>query len=425
MKKSWFQTKSALARNLAVILLSFSGLVVEINYSVVAKGENSQPLAIPQHDPLLPPSNIERELSPLEKKRIKAEIARLETEAQEKFAQNQQEQAFKLWFRQLRLYRAISQQQEIITLGRVGAIAWQANLTEELKVISQRLNDIERQLNAQNKLTKELLTALGTSYQEVRYLDKAIAVYYSLLVQARQADDWEFEQKYLATLGELYLSKFDYVRGAIVYEELLKMTSNSDSKQNLDLYLSQLIKIYSYTGELKQAIVVKKQLIDYYLAQNNNEQIGALKISLGDDYQSIGEINLAVKSYREASKLGQSLQQLALTAEALEKLGSLYQKQQQYPLAIQIYQQLLDVETRAYNSYGVVTSYECLGQLYLLLKDYEQALTTFSQGLKVAQELNYQVSYFTELIDRVERKISNYTEEEKVEKVKKSIQSTI
>jgi tetratricopeptide (TPR) repeat protein len=425
MKNSWFQTRCYVALYLVVCLFSFGGVVIDIDDSVIAQTANSQPLAIPQNDPLLPPSKIKRELSPLERKRIRAEIARLETEAQEKLARNQPQPAFQLWFRQLRLYRAFNTQEEITALGRVGARAWQGNLTAELKVISQRLQDVDRELKASNNLTRELLIALGTSYRQVRDLDRAIATYHNLLIQTRQADDWQLEQKYLAILGKIYLSKFDYAQAATVYEELLKVASNRDSQENLDFYLSQLIKIYSYTGELKPAIVVKKQLIDYYLAQNNNEQITALKISLGDDYQSIGKINLAIKSYREASTLGTSQQQLALTAEALKKLGSLYQKQQQYFLAIKVYRQLLNVENKAYNSYGLIASYERLGKLYLLLKDYQQALTTFSQGLEIARDLDYKIGHFIDLIERVEKKIGNYTEEKKVVKVKKSIQSTI
>ena len=59
-----------LTRNLVIILFSFSGLVVFNSDSAIAQTEVIEPLAIPQNDPLLPPSNLERELSPLEKKRI-------------------------------------------------------------------------------------------------------------------------------------------------------------------------------------------------------------------------------------------------------------------------------------------------------------------------------------------------------------------
>lgn len=405
-----FQVK-LLARRLSIILFSLSAIVVNCNidnsYSAIAQTENFQPLAIPQNDPLLPSDNIERELSPLEKKRIKAEIARLGTEAQKKLEQGQQKEAFKLWFRQLRLYRAISQLEEITTLGRVGSIAWQANLREELKVITQRLNDIYQELNWQNKLTqesKELLISLATSFKQVRHLDSAIAIYNRLLIQARQANDLQLEIKYLTTLGKLYLDKFDYVQAANIYEELLSIVNNSSARKNLDFYLNQLIKIYSYTKQPQQAILIKKQLINYYLSQKNNQQIGKLQISLGDDYQSVGETELAIKSYQEANILSESLQQLAITGEALDKLANIYQKQEQYLLAIQTYQKLLNVENRAYDSYGMIDTYEKLGKIYLIIEDDRQALLAFTEALKLAKSINYQIEYFTDLIYKIQNK---------------------
>lgn len=394
-----------LAPCLSIILFSSSGILGTFNCNrTLAQTNSVQPLAIPLQDPLLPPSNVERKLSPLEIKRVKSEIAILEKKAQEKLEQGDTQEAFKLWFRQLRLYRAIGELEEIITLGRVGARAWQANLTEELKVINQRLNDLAQKINQPQQGSEKLLIALGNSYQQIRSLDQAIAVYNNLLIRARQVDNFQLEEKYLAILGDLYLNKFDYLQAAIVYKELLDLANNSSDKKNLDSYLAQLIKIYNYTKQPQQAIIVKKQLIDYYLSQNNQEQIGKLKVLLGDDYQVTGEMNLAIKSYQEASIVSQSFQQLALAAEALNKLGIIYQKQKEYPLAIQTYQKLLKLETSANNVYGVMASYEKLGKIHFILEDYDQAFTDFNQALHIAQNLNYQVGYYTDLLNQVTEK---------------------
>lgn len=400
-----FQIK-LLTRNLVIILFSCSGIVVNINsYSVLAQTEASEPLAIPQNDPLLPPNNINRELSPLEKKRIKTEIETLEIEANSQLQQGQQKEAFTIWFRQLRLYRAISLSEEIIALGRVGEIAWQNNRGQELKVITQRLDSIYQEQKTNNNVTAKLLNILGTSAQQTRSLDKAIAIYNTLLTQARQGDNIQLEQQYLETIGKLYLDKFDYSQAANIYEELLTLNSGDITTTATEEYLSNLIDIYRYNKQPQKEIIVKKQLIDYYQAQEDNQKIAKLKVSLGDDYQTLGEIELAIQAYQEAIILGQSFQQIALTSETLTKLGRLYQRQEQYLLAIATYQQLLNVEKRAYNSYGVMNAYDRLGRLYLILENYEQAFTAFTQGLEIAQSLNYQVGYFTDLINQVEIKI--------------------
>ena len=404
-----FQIKP-LARNILIILLGFGWLVVDSNYYLVtAQTGTVDPLATPQNDPLLPPNNIERELSPLERKRIKAEIQALEIEANARLKQG--DGAFTLWFRQLRLYRAIDRVSEIIALGRVGETAWQINRSRKLRFINQRLNRIYEEQKAQNSLTTKVLTYLGTSYQQVRHFDMAISVYNDLLRNSRQADNWQLEQQYLETLGTLYLGKFDYPQAAIIYEELtaineanIKKNNTEELNQNTD-YLQKLIKIYSYTKETEKAIIVKKKLVALYLSRNILEPIAAIKASLGDDYQLLNQIELAINSYQEAVTLGRSWQQIALIGEVLEKLGNIYQQQKQYSLAIQTYEKLLQVETQAYNSYGVINSYDRLGKIYLILEEYQRALMAFNRGLEVARSLNYRVSYFTDLINLVTEKV--------------------
>lgn len=395
-----------LTRNLVIVLFGLSGLVVNSNYdSVIAQTEVTEPLAIPQNDRLLPPSDIQRELSPLEKKRIRAEIEALEIEANEQLTAGEQKRAFELWFRQLRLYRAIDPEAEIIALGRVGEIAWQTNRKEELKVITERLNQIYSRSATDNNFTAEFLTTLGASYQQVRNLDNAIAVYSILLDRARQANELQVEQKYLETLGELYLDKFDYPQAAMVYRELLDLNDNLTGVR-LENYLLQLSKIYNYTKETDRAITVKEQLLNYYREQENTEPIVDILIALGDDYQTLGQVESAIQSYQEAVIFGQLLQQLASLSDALTKLGKLYQKQEQYPLAIQTYNKLLDVERLAYNSYGVMNGYDRLGKVYFILEDYDEALSVFTKGLEIAQSLDYRVSYFTNLINEVKAKNS-------------------
>ena len=395
-----------LTRNLIVVLLSLSGLAITGDFAwAIETDEATVPLAIPQNDPLLPPEDVERELSPLEKKRIRAEINTLEIDASTQLELGKSDSAFALWFRQLRLYRAINLATEIAALGRVGEIAWQNNYGAELKVITERLNEIYQEAQANDSLDPDLLKNLGASYQQTRNLDTAIAVYGDLLQLSRTEANLQPEQTYLATLGELYLDKFDYSQAAIIYQDLLSLAQAEADPILIEQYLLKLSKIYDYTQQLEQAISTKTQLINYYQDTANESSIVKLKIAVGNDYLALDQTDLAIKSYREAIAIGQSTGQIASTSEALQKLSKLYQQQEEYNSAIAAYQQLLNIELQAYNSYGVMNSYDSLGQLYLKLEDYDRALIAFSQGLEVAQSLDYQISYFANLIDQVRQKI--------------------
>ena len=407
---------SEIIKNSTIVLLTILGIVVPatINHKIVtAQSDIFDPLATPQSDPLLPPANAQRELTPLEKRRIKNAIVEIDREAKNQLSQRNIEPAFELWFRELRLQRAIGLLEEITALGRIGAIAWQENRSEELRFIARRLNVIEQEIIAENEFDLELFTNLGNTYQQVRYLDKAVNIYEQILTEVSQQYNSALEEKNLVILGELYLAKFDYVQAGIVYEKLLAI-SPQDVKDNpteqpdqQETYLLQLMTIYDSSTQPEKAIIVKEQLVQKYFDQEQPEQIASIKISLAKDYQAINEIELAQLSYQEAYILAQYLQQIALANEALEKLAILYQTNNQLSLASQTYLQLFDIQEQANNAYALLEICDRLGEIYLLQNDYNQSLYFYDRGLEIAQLLNYRLDYFQDQINQVNQQKKN------------------
>ncbi|MBD3562790.1 hypothetical protein H6S82_28685, partial [Planktothrix sp. FACHB-1355] len=54
-----------------------------------------------------------------------------------------------------------------------------------------------------------------------------------------------------------------------------------------------------------------------------------------------------------------------------------------------------------YNFYGMMNTYDEVGQLYLEYKNFAQALSAFQKGLELAQQLKHRESYFARQIQRV------------------------
>ncbi len=407
---------SEIIKNSTIVLLTILGIVVPptINHKIVtAQSDIFDPLATPQSDPLLPPATARRELTHLEKKQLKNAIVEIDREAQNQLSQRNIEPAFELWFRRLRLQRAIGLPEEIADLGRIGAIAWQENRGEELRIIARRLDVIEQEITAEKERDLELFTNLGNVYQQVRYLDRAVNIYEQILTEVRQQDNAALEEKFLVILGELYLAKFDYVQAGVIYEELLAITPqdvNNLPRDEPDLqenYLLKLKTIYDSSAQPEKAIIVKEQLVQKYSDRERPEQIASIKISLAKDYQAIDEIELAQLSYQEAYILAQNLQQIALANEALEKLAILYQTNNQLTLATQTYLQLFDIQEQANNAYALLEICDRLGKLYLLQNDYNQALYFYRRGLEFAQLLNYRTAFFQNQINQVNQQKKN------------------
>ena len=377
-----------------------------VQKKILAQSQLANPLKteIDSSDLVIPSAYGQRELSSFEKYQIEKMIAELNQTANAELKQGNEDRAFELWYRQLKLTRAINAATEIQALGEVGAIAWQENRGSDVRNIAERLIKLEAEITAKTPLSPDLLNRFATAYQQVRYLDRQIDVQIKITKISRRADNYNLtvEQENLEVLGELYLAKFDYQNAAKIYQTLLSFTDTKKAKSPLktqaDLYLKTLVDIYDRTAQIDQAIATKQRLIEHY-ALSKPEKIAELEIALAQDYQTLNQKERAVEAYNRAFEIASRIQRLATANDALTKLAELYQKSSRVDEAIASYTRLLDIQQQSYDYYGLINTYDALGKIYLKLEQ-ARAKYYFQQGLKLAQTLNYKVPYFNQQIGR-------------------------
>lgn len=396
-RKNYFKTLNSIV----VVLAICFGTAIS---STLAQTEPSvSPLDITAPDPLLPQPPVKRPLSPLERYTLKEALDRLDRQATEQMQAGNPDAAFTIWYRELRLRRALGRLEEIQALGRVGDIAWQQNRKLDGQIIAKRLETIEREAETEGQLNSELLNAFALAYQKLRLSDRSIAIYQKILNNARQAGDRQTEETILKTIAQLYLSSFDYSQAAVTYEELLtKAQAQSDSFNEL-IYLQKLVYIYNQSIQPANALKVKQELEKNYLKNAQQDKLASIKISIADDYAALQQPEKASQTYQEAFNLAWSLQQLATASEALEKLGNIYVAYDNQEYALQIYQELLKVQGQSYNYFGLMNTYDRIGEIYLRQKNYERALAAWQQGLEIAKSLKYDEEYFQTKINGIGR----------------------
>lgn len=358
------------------------------------------PLETNTPDSLLP--QTKRPLNAVERSVILQTTQELDQRAQIYLKAGKDDEAFSLWYRELKLQRALGLSEELIALTRVGSIAWEKSRTVDVQAIERRLEAIEPQLS-----DPQQLTYLAQAYQQIRFLDESIRIYEKILTNAQAKQDFATQEIALKNIGQLHLARFDYNNAATTYEQLLALARDRSNTATQELYLQQLAEIYTQASQPEKALAIKEQLVENYLKNQQQEKIPPLKISLGDDYQANNQPKPASENYQQAFELAWSLQQLATASEALKKLGELYRKNNQLDSAIIIYQQLLKVETQSYNYYGLMTTYDRIAQIYLDLQDKQNALKNFQKGLEIAKILNHQQAYFNTQIQQVKLMLNN------------------
>jgi tetratricopeptide (TPR) repeat protein len=364
------------------------------------------PLEITTTDPLLPNLADKRKLTPAELEKLKTDLDGLNQEAQMTLQGEDNKKAFEIWNRELRLRRYLGTLAEVEALSRVGEIAGNENEREEVQYISQRLQAIQSQTVKQKSSDLQLWKSLGKAYQKLRLPQLAISAYEQILILVKQQQDSFEEIEILQTIGELNLSWFNYSQAANTYQKLLNLAINQGNKTNELRYLQQLAYIYSQSKQPQAAIDILSKLAQVYTREQNMSQIPALKLAIAANYESLAQKNpnlnqQAFNYYQEAYTIAWQLEQYARAAEALEKLIAFYRSQKQIDAALQTSQILIETQTLASNFYGLMSAYDQIGRLYLERREYTQALTAFKKGLKIAQQLKYQESYFTQQIEKL------------------------
>jgi tetratricopeptide (TPR) repeat protein len=361
------------------------------------------PLEMTTDDPLVRSSVQERPLTVEEKSNLEFALDNLNQEAIKTLQRGEQQTAFEIWNRELRLRRFLGLFAEVQALSRVGAIAWNERETQQVRYITKRLREIDNQMRNEKRNNLPLWRSLGAAYQNVRFPQLAVGAYQQVLNLEREEKDINTELATLNLIGELQLSYFDYSQAAKTYERMLSFTNQRGDKSQQLTYLKELAYIYQRLQDNQQAINVLNKLAAIYTRDNNLIAVPPLKIAIAENYQSIANQNTtflqeAFNNYQEAYVTAWNLQSYVLASEALQKLIQLYRSQNQIDEALQTSKILLETQTLTTNFYGLMQTHDQMGELYLEKQDSRNALASFQKGLEIAQQLKYQEDYFTDKI---------------------------
>ncbi|WP_150107068.1 lipopolysaccharide assembly protein LapB [Halothece sp. PCC 7418] len=383
-------------------ILFWKGLIASLTVSfslslaipIKAQPPFKNPLQVEKFDdPLLPKTPVQRPLSPLEKFRLKEALDGLNQQARENYQQGKIERAFQVWYRELRLRQKLDFPEEVQALGRVGEIAWLENRSADFRNIRERLRVIEEKARENNN--SELLATLAENYEQMRELDGAIALYQGLIENSNNPTTL------LEKIAQLHADQFHYQEAADAYEKLLAQAKPAENTIVIINYLKQLKTWYEQAENPQAGIETKQHLIELYQRQNNEQALPAIMVSLGEDYVTLQQFDQASTTYQEAFRIARSQQKYAIAAMALENLAQLYQNQGSLQATLEIYEQLLIVQQQSYDHYGLMMTYDKIGEIYQDNHQPEPARSAYQKALEFARSLNYQEDYFQDKIQQL------------------------
>jgi hypothetical protein len=366
----------------------------------LARGEADRAIAAPpdrfEPNPLTLPVTLPTAPSP----ELQRQIAGLNQQAIAALQAGNPKAAFALWNQQLRLSRVFGPIAEVKALAAVGQVAWDRSDTQQVRYISQRLQQIQTQGDG----SESLLTELAAAYQVIRAPELALPIYDQALKQAQQSPQNPLRLFQLYNrIAQTHLDWFSYAKAAKVYGELLAAAKAQDDRPNQMAYAYQLAYVHEQAQQPAAAIAAWETLMPLYAATPEPVLLARLQTQLANQYRLNQQLDRAETTYQAAYRTAEAQKQPGFGGDALRQLGALYRAQKRTDAAIQVYDFLSTFEMEAgLNRYNAMDAYDHLGQVRLEQQDKPGAIAAFQQGLQIAQGLNYRVAYFTDRLAQVQ-----------------------
>jgi tetratricopeptide (TPR) repeat protein len=333
----------------------------------------------------------------MRKRILQESLDALNQKGQNLLNSGQIDRAFVIWYRELRLSQYLGDSAQIKILGQIGKVAWDNSRTDDIKTINNKLLSIQEQLETTHQMNLANLNLLLAAYQSVHSLDNIILVQQRIL--ALTDKNSLKEEEALEGQGQAYLARFDYTNAAKVYEILLKKVQARSDTVKEEQYLKILSKIYQENSDPKNSIAQKKKLISTYEKSKQLDLVAGLLISIGNEYQVLNDYQKANEYYQKAFNLAWSLQYLGYAEESMNDLANLYYKSGKIGFTLAAYYQLLAVQKKSYNYYGLMQTYNKMGDIYLSQKDYRLALESYQNALQLGKSISYEINYLQKKIN--------------------------
>lgn len=358
----------------------------------------ADPLADNPRDPLLPTPVVDRPLSPLEQFDLEQGLNQLAREAEALAMANQPEAARTLWMREVRLRRILGLDAELDAMDRIAQWLRDGSATQELQLLAARLDQMTPGLDPTQAADRNRLQTMATVYNTLGQVEPAAALYRALADAALARGDRNEYLAHLETLALLYADWFYFPEAAATYGELVAFSQGDDE---IRFRVGQ-IEALTLAQQIEAAITAQQHLLDRYQSDPSRWiQVAELQYAMAQNYQQLGDVDLASRHYQVAYTNAIEADQFDLAAQVLRALADLYRQVGQWPDVDYLYRQLLAVERQALSAYGLMETFDQLGQLYEQSGNSVGALQAYTEGLTLAHQLLHRQDYFMEQIQRL------------------------
>lgn len=165
--------------------------------------------------------------------------------------------------------------------------------------------------------------------------------------------------------------------------------------------LVQLAYVYEQDQRFAEAATTQQQIISLYSEPSLVYRQPALQVAIARNQTRSGQLVEAIASYEAAYRQAQSLQQFAVSDDALSQLAELYRNEGQLDDALAVYDILLQVNDLSFDLYGIADNQASRAEILLAQQQPEQARQAYLQAIYAAKLLGYREAEFQQQLDQL------------------------
>ncbi len=217
--------------------------------------------------------------------------------------------------------------------------------------------------------------SMALAYKSKGYYDKSLEYALSAL-QIRKQLSGENTLEVAATyrlIGDIHVDKVLYDKALEYFDKFLTIEKNLVGERHPDI-----AKAYSNIGRIFRAKQQNENALPYFqkALELQEEFLGWQHLDVADTYNDLGDVHLEQKDYKQA------LTYYTLAVELQEGI-----KKQEDEALNKNNKQKKKYKGTERTNHLVSFSYNKIGKLYLLTKEFDKALETFEANLKIQHEI--------------------------------------
>lgn len=258
----------------------------------------------------------------------------------------------------------------------------QNNPADSLLGILKKIGEDTNKVNILNQISREL--GYQADYTKAKvYATRAVSL-------AQQLSFKNGEATANKIIGNLYFDQGDYSKAIEFYFNALTIYENIKYKTGIAFICTNIGNAYSDQAENEKAIEYYNRAIkglEDLKMQKSVQYFNALN-GIGRAYENLLDYDKALAFYFNSQMIAEETDDMEGVGISLNNIGNIYkEKGKEYKKSLEYFFKALKIREETGDKYYIATTLNNIGSVFLILKQYKEALNYCSRSLEMAKEV--------------------------------------